>query len=198
MIKKVLQNTPGHRDIPPKKLAYGVALERAGNAVKIVIPLCLIIFCGMSVVVLPVAGIVISGLIEQKELGELLNKEVLSTPAVMFAIFLWPILLLIMLLLRSKVKSISVREQREYYKLGQVLDLDDQQSLALRLTAVDGFNDGAWTQTLEYWPCEVRIGQGHNAFKYFQITSKNEQRGMLDEWWGIVSAKQYKNMVESL
>ena len=198
MIKKLMQNTPGHRNIPPQKLRYGIALEHANNVFKILIPLCVILFCGMSVIVLPVTGVVISGLIEQKDLGDLLNREVLSTLAVMFAMVLWPTLLLLMLLMMSRVKSISLREQRRYYKLGKVPDLDEQKTLALRLTAVDGFNDGAWTQTLEYWPCEVRVAEGQSMFNYFQITSKNEQREMLEEWWGIVSTKQYKNMVESL
>ncbi|RBP49938.1 DUF1266 domain-containing protein [Arenicella xantha] len=198
MIKQQLQNTPGYRDIPPKKIAYGVGLEQAGTLIKILMPLCVIVFSGMSVVVLPVAGIVLSGLFEQKDIGQLLNAEVLSTPSVMFALAVWPALIVIMLALMSRVKSIGLREQRRYYKLGKVTELSNEQRLALRLTAVDGFNDGAWTQTLEYWPCEVRVPDHMDRFKFFQVTSKNERRAMLDEWWGIVNTKQYQEMVESL
>ena len=197
MTKRSLQNNPGYSDIPPKRARYGLAIEYANLAYKLLIPVCWVLFCGLSVVVLPTAGVIIAGVLDGKTLSGLVDVEVLSTPSVIFALVAWPLTLVLALIFTHRVKGINLREQRTYYAKGNVPELNSEQKTALRLTIVDGFNDGAWTQTLEYWPCEARVPE-LKRFKFLTLTSKNEQRGMLEQWWGIVNAKQYHDMVTNL
>lgn len=198
MIKTRLQNTPSNINIPPKKLSYALALEHSSTLIKILMPLCIIVLCGLSIVVLPVSGIVLSGLHEGKALDELVNKELLSSVHVIGALLGWVGSLLLFIVCYQYIKKRNFREQKNYYRLGKVRELSDEQATALQLAAIQAYEVGEWVETLEFFPCEIRIADNAKQFKFFQFLSKNEARQTLDKWWGIVSTKQYKDMVDQL
>ena len=97
-----------------------------------------------------------------------------------------------------KNTNLPIREQRRYYQLGNVKPLTKLQRRALRLELVDNYYHGFWNQTLEYYPCEVRVNDKRFKPTTFSIANKQTYRSSLNDDWGIVSKAQYVSTVNDL
>ena len=94
--------------------------------------------------------------------------------------------------------NLPVREQRRYYELGNVKPLSAKQRQALRLELVENYYHGFWNQTLEYYPCKVRVDNPRFKPITFSVADKQVYRSSLNDDWGIVSKAQYVSTVNDL
>ncbi len=67
----------------------------------------------------------------------------------------------------------------------------------LQLDAPDSYHYGEWAETLEYWPCAIRLPKQVN-FKTFTLTTQEERLAVSDESWGVLSEKSYHETVDRL
>ncbi|WP_378174925.1 DUF1266 domain-containing protein [Aquimarina sp. SS2-1] len=103
----------------------------------------------------------------------------------------------IMFFLNTQRKQ-AIKEQRTYYKLGNVVPLTMDQKKAIRLNLVHMFYGGAWSETLEVFPCTIRLGDQKFKPKTFDIQYDKLYQQYLNEDWGILNKAQYLDMVARL
>lgn len=90
------------------------------------------------------------------------------------------------------------REQKKYYKLANISAPTKKQLEALQLGSFNIFDCNQWTDTLETWPCEVRVPGKLNAFKSLPVIKTRNLVGQLEESWSIISTKDYKDTYSAL
>lgn len=97
----------------------------------------------------------------------------------------------------QKITRRRIAEQKKYYKITGANWLQQEKREALQLDAPDGYQHGEWIETLEYWPCEIRLNR-KTDFKTFIVTTKEERLSGNDQSWGVLSAQSYQETVERL
>jgi hypothetical protein len=107
------------------------------------------------------------------------------------------VLALLYLLLYRYIAGKNIREQKKYNRLAGLNWLDDEKRRALQMRAPIESFDGRWMESLEYHPCEMRLGK-RVKFDTFTLGTKTELLEALDESWGILSEKGYNDMVQDL
>lgn len=90
-----------------------------------------------------------------------------------------------------------VKEQQRYYQIAGISGrYPESHREALQL---DGINAvGGWSETLEYWPCEIRMQGSQATFKSFNLSTVDEAKKALDEDWGVLTREGYDRTVRSL
>ena len=89
-------------------------------------------------------------------------------------------------------------EQRKYYRLaGNTGWLPQEKREALQVDAHYCFDTGSWTETLEYWPAEVRM-PGHVKFTSFELITKEDRLAANDQAWNVLSEKSYTERITAL
>ncbi|ARS38373.1 hypothetical protein CA265_01170 [Sphingobacteriaceae bacterium GW460-11-11-14-LB5] len=97
----------------------------------------------------------------------------------------------------QKITRRRINEQKKYYKLTGANWLPQPKREALQLDAPDGYKYGEWIETLEYWPCEIRLPKKVD-FKTFIVTTKEERLEGNDQSWGVLSEKSYNETIDRL
>ncbi|MED5371763.1 MAG: DUF1266 domain-containing protein [Myxococcota bacterium] len=88
-----------------------------------------------------------------------------------------------------------VRDQTRYYKLGKVQPLSPEQRAALQLDVLNA-TSGVWMETLEYWPCERRVGDVR--FGSFELATPAEALEALERDWGVVDRESWLQTANAL
>jgi len=101
-------------------------------------------------------------------------------------------------LLYKRSANLPAKEQMRYYELGNVQPLTPEQATALRLNIVEMYHDGFWLNTLEYYPCDVRVNNPKFKPTSFYVANRSVYRQGLNDDWGLVSKAQYERMVQEL
>ncbi|WP_440110991.1 DUF1266 domain-containing protein [Acidovorax sp. BL-A-41-H1] len=90
-----------------------------------------------------------------------------------------------------------VKEQLTYYQISGISGrYPETHREALQLDGVNAV--GNWSETLENWPCEVRMNRSLATFKSFSLCSVDEAKTALDEDWGVLTREGYDQTVRSL
>lgn len=183
----LLQNTPKSREPLPNKVdAKSIAKFFNNNQGKIYL-LGLLLFFFISILYYAVTGGAI-------------NSPAIDTTNFLLWIGVIGILMVAALfyLVYKRSASIPTKEQLRYYELGNVKPLSAEQAKALRLHIVEMYHDGFWLNTLEYFPCNVRVNNPKFSPTSFFVADKSIYKAGINEDWGIVSKEQYEQMVEDL
>ncbi|WP_299311404.1 DUF1266 domain-containing protein [uncultured Aquimarina sp.] len=98
----------------------------------------------------------------------------------------------------NKQRKLAIREQQIYYKLGNVQPLDIDQKKAIRLNLVQVFYGGGWSNTLEVFPCNIRLDKQNFKPKTFDIQHDKLYQQYLNEDWGVLNKEQYQEMIARL
>ncbi|WP_118976622.1 DUF1266 domain-containing protein [Taibaiella koreensis] len=174
-----LQNHPGERAIRPR--------PAAGNGRQGTIAYAVILL-----VAVPVAIIITV----TRRLAAIGRIETLTMYTVSGAVVLLCAALLIGIMRKLLYKNRA--EQKKYYRLAGGLSwLPAEKRESLQLEAHYGYHTGSWTETLEYWPSEVRLPSGVR-FTTFIPTTKEDRLAGTDQAWAVLSEKSYSERIEAL
>lgn len=131
--------------------------------------------------------------------AQLFTSLILVSMGLLFLVtLLGPIMLLAGMLVAYKGTSHLKREQKEYYKIGGMQVLNDEQLQALQLANFNEFECGHWIDTLETWPCEQRVPGHLKRFKFLNVLSTKALVSQLEESWGIISKSDYEDTYSNL
>lgn len=86
--------------------------------------------------------------------------------------------------------------QRKYYRLSNMQELNSAQAQALQLMVFSDYSAGAWNETLEYSPMANKV-KAVNFFN-FSFSDSDEIRKSLYKDWGIRNKEHYKQRVSEL
>lgn len=104
----------------------------------------------------------------------------------------------LMVLIARSLPLKSVREQKKYYRLAGGLSwLPQEKREALQLDGPYCYHAGQWVETLEYWPCDIRLPR-KTTFTTFRITTTEDRLVANDQAWGVLSEQSYEERVRSL
>lgn len=186
---KLLQNTPLTRENPAKKLSFLRAYLNLDSSIQV-------LFSALTVATLFFGAVIIMSIIDSNNSYEPENVLKSKTFIAMVVGVIASILFIFFYLNRQR--GLAMHEQQEYYKLGNVKPLTEQQQMALRLNIVPMYNFANWCQTLESEPCNVRLQGKKFKPKTFDIVYDKSVQQELNESWGVLNKKQYENMVAQL
>ena len=153
-------------------------------------------------------GIVISAVMLYMNIKDAFSRKASVNPLVAEQPFFssmmgWTILIIVGIVLLAlffifRHRNLGVKEQRQYYELAKIATPTVEQLKILRMDAPNSFYYGLWSQTTEYYPCATRLPNTTFQPKTFAIEPALTYRQALNHDWGIVSAEQYRHMVDRL
>lgn len=188
--QRLLQNTPNSREYDPKSKgakAFAVFLDGAG---WLTYTLGILVFFLIALLCFTVQGL------SQNQFG---NKTG-SSEVGLILICVGGIVLVAFYTTFLYRKSVNrpLQDQMRYYELGNVRPLTPVQQRALRLHLVEMYQGGFWLNTLEYFPCDVRVSSPKFKPKSFAVAERHVYKQGLNQDWGIVSEAQYHTMTAEL
>jgi Protein of unknown function (DUF1266) len=108
-------------------------------------------------------------------------------------------------LLRERFDNkLKVMAQSKYYKLAGLTPLSQAKRMALKLYVHRDYEEGHWSETLEFFPTQLRFSgkppsfRFYTSYAFFKLNDKQESLLFLKEWWGIDSHKKYKEIIAAL
>ncbi|WP_339900157.1 DUF1266 domain-containing protein [uncultured Gilvimarinus sp.] len=174
----MLQNHPGEPRFPTSRELHPRAFNRLTQKQQT-------LFNGLITLAIITGGIAIVGagvLSESLEPMPAGNMFVLAMAALALTCFA------IITKLLWKAANLSVKDQVSYYAAGNVpAEYPEPYRQALQLD--DVYAATLWTETLEYWPTEVRLEHANIKPQSFPLDDRQQPKESLDEHWGIVTKK---------
>lgn len=90
------------------------------------------------------------------------------------------------------------KEQEEYYRQAKTETLELNKRLVLRLDIVSTYNNGLWSETLEYYPLISRLKNFTGHFRFLHPESNDYYLRVLYQNWNITDADQYRKCIQAL
>lgn len=190
MSDSLMQNMPNSREKPPRTRNIFAAFSQLGNAKSTLIYLS----GGLGFFLLVFVSITIKNTIN----GTLWDVSFITSLPFAGVVLTLILLFTFIWLTLSRERNRHIQEQKRYYELGKVEPLNSTQQKALRLELADMYYSGFWVNTLEYYPCEIRVDRKLFTPATFSIADAQTYKRSINDDWGIVSAPQYRQMVVEL
>lgn len=96
--------------------------------------------------------------------------------------------------LRRKPKQ----EQKLYNRLTGIDWLSKEKREALRLTLIEDYDSGFWSETLEYYPLEWKVAGKEHLFTRFLLAKEATYISSMQKWWSIEHSADLKNTIAQL
>lgn len=191
---ELLQNTPLSRKNPPKNDTFLQAYQNLESNAKV----GLSILGTATLFFLLVIGMGFYEVFGNPANGDGISISTLLEPDFIAIILGVGVSIFFILFFLNKQRKLAIKEQQAYYKLGNVKPLDIDQKKAIRLNLVHMFYFGGWSNTLEVFPCNIRLGKQKFNPKTFDIQHDKLYQQYLNEDWGVLNRDQYTEMIGRL
>ncbi|WP_405206393.1 DUF1266 domain-containing protein [Aquimarina sp. LLG6339-5] len=191
---EILQNTPLSRINPPKNNTFLQAYQNLEQNAKV----GLSILGTATLFFMLVIGMGLYEVFGNPSNGNGMPLNSLIEPQFLAIVIGVIISLFFIVSFLKKQRKLAIKEQQTYYKLGNVVPLNIDQKKAIRLNLVHMFYGGGWSETLEVFPCNIRLGQHKFNPQTFDIQFDILYQQYLNEDWGVLNKEQYHEMIARL